>query len=261
MDLYNFEGLQKFLGEIIPPPAIPNMITIAPIDVDKMLENGEIEFKQDGIFVTIKGVKTQLFMYLFKYKVNTYNGKLPKAHLIQCSKVESIGNQRYAASCQMLVNVFNSDAGVLLKNKILDICKYCLAETTNIPQRIMNNTECFAKITGQQEEDVDENTPTDINGYTLDWQQISTRYKKSCGYTCVRCGIQMTNTEHQHFIHTHHRNGNKKWNAASNLECLCILCHSNVDDHHKRQFQNNMDLKHFKRIYASELRELDNPYI
>lgn len=38
------------------------------------------------------------------------------------------------------------------------------------------------------------------------------------------------------FMQTHHKNGDKTDNRDSSLECLCIKCHSEVDDTHRRNF-------------------------
>lgn len=39
-------------------------------------------------------------------------------------------------------------------------------------------------------------------------------------------------------MQTHHKNGVKTDNREGNLECLCIKCHSEVDDTHRRNFSS-----------------------
>ena len=76
----------------------------------------------------------------------------------------------------------------------------------------------------------------DIFGYVKDWEQISRRYREYHNYTCERCGLQITNPWDRQFMQVHHRNGIKTDNNGKNLECLCIRCHANVDDVHRKNF-------------------------
>ena len=51
---------------------------------------------------------------------------------------------------------------------------------------------------------------------------------------------------------THHKNGDKLNNNDSNLECLCISCHADVDDCHRANFSkgaNLAKLNSFKQKY------------
>lgn len=54
-------------------------------------------------------------------------------------------------------------------------------------------------------------------------------------YTCDICGVQVNQLESE-FMHVHHINGNKVDNRQSNLQCLCIKCHSEVNAMHVRNF-------------------------
>ena len=74
-------------------------------------------------------------------------------------------------------------------------------------------------------------------------------------FTCEHCGLQITEPFDQHFIHTHHKNGNKTDNRESNLECLCVRCHSEKDYWHKQRFSsgaNRIILEDFNIKYPSK---------
>ena len=47
---------------------------------------------------------------------------------------------------------------------------------------------------------------------------------------------EVMNPFESEFMQTHHKNGDKTDNRDSYLECLCIKCHSEVDDTHRRNF-------------------------
>ena len=71
-------------------------------------------------------------------------------------------------------------------------------------------------------------------------------------FICERCGIKIDDPFDRQFIHTHHKNGEKTDNRESNLECLCIKCHSVVDEYHRKKFSkggNRVLLQDFKDKY------------
>jgi hypothetical protein len=60
----------------------------------------------------------------------------------------------------------------------------------------------------------------------------------------------MSEQKYSKFWQTHHIKGNEKLNNKRiNLKCLCIKCHSEVDEYHKHQFksiENLLSLKQFE---------------
>jgi hypothetical protein len=62
-----------------------------------------------------------------------------------------------------------------------------------------------------------------LNDYPDDWGEISERYKAQKSYKCERCGLRPA--EH-HFVHVHHRNGQKNDCDTHNFKCLCLGCHA-----------------------------------
>lgn len=67
-----------------------------------------------------------------------------------------------------------------------------------------------------------------------------------------------------YYLDPHHISGNKTNNNPSNLKCLCSLCHSNVDDNHRRNFSVGLGQKRvndFISIHKDKLIEIGNPYL
>jgi hypothetical protein len=62
-----------------------------------------------------------------------------------------------------------------------------------------------------------------LNDYPDDWGEVSERYKRERSYKCEQCGLRPVE---QHFVHVHHRNGQKNDCDKRNLMCLCLGCHA-----------------------------------
>jgi len=73
----------------------------------------------------------------------------------------------------------------------------------------------------------DRTAPLDI--YPKDWHRISKKQKLAVNYTCDICGVCLNS--HQRLIHTHHISGVKTNNFRSNLQVLCVECHSRQPQH------------------------------
>ena len=105
-------------------------------------------------------------------------------------------------------------------------------------------------------------------GRPLDWDNVSKAYRLEKNYTCEKCGFggdTLQSKADREFIHTDHK---KAWQLVnmtrSNLQCLCILCHSQKDDLHRANFTKKgmqTRLKRFMEKYRSKLLEISNPYM
>ena len=99
--------------------------------------------------------------------------------------------------------------------------------------------------------------------YTKDWETISREYRESHNFTCEECGITIEDPFDRQFIQVHHINGDKTDNSPNNLKCLCIHCHANVDDTHRKNFNrraNAMLLDGFNRKYGNHINNEDNHF-
>ena len=137
----------------------------------------------------------------------------------------------------------------------LQLCGYCSQILASKFENESHNSTDFVGLLKQTENiSPNENEEVDIFGYTKNWEQISQAFRHIHKFTCEHCKIQIVNPFDQHFIHTHHKNGNKIDNRESNLECLCIRCHSEIDDHHKLRLNsgaNKIILNEFNNKYPN----------
>ena len=172
-----------------------------PIDVaDVTLEEirtGAIEFTSDGIFTTSGGVRRQIF------RANTDK-----------------------------VWVHDMDDNMIDKEiDSLPLCKYCLKMVTNAYPG-MTTREFVALLKNAEDAQPETDIEVDLFGYTKDWEIISRGIREKRNYTCECCGLKIEDPYDQHYIHVHHKNGRKIDNRESNLQCLCLRCHANVDQTH-----------------------------
>lgn len=221
------------------------------------ISKGQMEFSDEGIFViTPNGDKIQVFLYKRDYHLELY-GK-PRFHICKCSTIEDfiengLFKQHYVRANTDPVPVCDLD-NHRHETKVgsLPLCKNCMDMIWKYGK--INSSEFVELLKQVRREEEEETKEVDIFGYTRDWEQISRDYKKEQDYTCEECGIKIYNAFDQQFIHCHHIDGNKLNNRKSNLRCLCIRCHAQVDDTHQKNLSsgaNKIILDEFNKRYGN----------
>jgi hypothetical protein len=261
--LYKFEKLSENLDSQNYPTITESRFEIMRTDFSEEEQRGNISFKDDGIYLKVNGNELIGYMYIKNADVNRWG--LPKFHVSNCQTIIQQRNQNnfhghYFWSNSNVVDVRQRNSDFIHEKVKLELCGYCREQINVIDY---NNTEGFFDLLDIQETEPIENIETDIFGYTKDWQQISRKFRIKNDFTCDVCKIKIENKFDQRFIQVHHRNGNKLNNKIDNLQCLCTLCHANIDNHHQNNFtkkRSKSEIENFISKYKNELKELNNPY-
>ena len=257
-DFKKFKAALERLGYTIgeTKPYIP--LEIADVNLSN-IQSGEVEITDEGIFYVDPntGSKQQIFLYMRDYHLVKY-GK-PRMHIRNCQKLQEIGTRSYRRANTGTVIVNDLDGGGDVEVSGLPLCKYCLSilqaeqQFEYGSQMTSVEFEEILKAAGEAS-DTEEEPDTDLEGYTWKWQKISEAYRTKKNYTCEICGFIPENRMDRQFIHVHHKDGRKTNNRESNLQCLCIACHSNVNPTHQENFSkgaNRVMLDSFKKKYPN----------
>jgi len=262
--LYKFDKLDKKLDEWGFPIINGNSgFQSIRTDFKKAYEAGKIEFREDGIYLIRDGHEWKGYMYMPTYRVEKY-GHVSRFHLKRCSVIDNfitsgMFNTYYNWSNNAHNDIIDRDTKKVHKEQTLQLCTKCREELFD---EIVDTEDFFDSLDKSVIEE--DNIETDIFGYTRDWQKISKAYRTKKNFTCESCGIKIDSLIDRRYLHTHHKNGDKTNNSESNLECLCILCHSFKDIKHEENFDKKRMLKEisaFVKSYRTELVRINNPYL
>ena len=268
--IYNFVALRNHLvrlGYIVEQAQGYREIRPEEVTIDS-INRGELEVTEEGIFVIGPGSqRQQVFLYKRDYRLETY-GK-PRFHICRCGVINDFivsgrFREHYVRANSDPVPVYNIDnrrREVMVDE--LPLCKLCLSKIREYGN--MTSTD-FVKILREargtdEEPEVHE---VDIFGYTRDWDDISRQYREAHNYTCERCGLRIDDIFDRQYIHCHHKDENKLNNRDSNLECLCLRCHSKVDDYHHHNLTtgaNRIIMEEFEKKYPNNRNLLKNSNI
>lgn len=266
--LYVFEQLAEFLTQSGFPDAAQRGIQIIRRDFTQEEQAGNLDFRADGIYLNVNGHDYMGYMYL-KYP-NVARFGFPKFHITNCKTVleqRSTGNfdGRYFWHNSSTVTIEDRTNGQVHENINLQLCGNCERQT----RMSYTDTQGFFSLLDEQEaEEATREIQLDMFGRPLDWEKISKEYRQEQNYTCEICGFggeMLESRKDKEFIHTDHIIA---WELANmrrnNLQCLCILCHSQKDEIHRLNFSKpgmQKRLQRFMDKYKNKLEELGNEYI
>lgn len=196
-------------------------------------------------------VRLGIFLPIYNYDRINYVDS-PALHVYKCKNTEDLSYRMKVTNHQH--NTFQSKELKIQIQKDLRICKECISNLRSDFRLRMGNS--FNEyILALEENKRTKQTVVDEDGYIINWRQVSECFRDLSQWKCSRCGFKAKAKEERKYIHSHHRNGNKLENQKSNLECLCVECHSNVDDHHRKMFQTyNLHLLEEFKQFKNQLR-------
>lgn len=276
MNLTKFHKTHEYLDEIGIPrlDKYSNNVIVDRIDFTEQENDGSLEWREDGVYIKVKGKHQRGFMFNKDYLVSEYGN--PKFHLFECSVIkrfieQGILSRFYFYSNSDLVTVTQRGTKIEHKNQKLSLCAKCSGMLSERNLGYIGNTEDFHNLLDLNDtkiENSNEEIETDIFNRPLNWRSISRAYRLEQNYTCEECGFggdDLENNYDKRYIHTHHIDGYALKNThRSNLKSVCVLCHYNQDEHHKSNFEKprmKKELDNFINKYKTKLIERNNPYI
>ena len=251
-DLFNFDDLMRWLdGKGFPlVESIKGYRVVKGIDFEKEFKAGNIRFEVDGIFIDTSSGDHQVYIFISEPWITKY-GSYPKFHVRECQTISSFladgrFEHRYHVSSAKVNDLTDITTRQVFKDEELELCGYC----RNMITEEIYTTADFAEFYVNSSADVD--VRVDNDGYVKDWKLISKNYRLSVEYTCASCGVAPKSPVYRYYWEVDHKDGNKLNNENSNLECLCVRCHSQKDDVHIRNYSrgsNKVKVDAFNKLY------------
>lgn len=257
-DFNKFKAALERLGYTIGEAKPYTPLEVADVNLSN-IQSGEVEITDEGIFYVNPNTsnKQQIFLYMRNYNMADW-GK-PRFHITNCTTLQALGTKRYRRANTGTVIVYDTSQERDVEVSGLPLCKHCLKIIQAAMQldygsdMTSDEFEQILRAAGEDTEN-DQEPDTDLEGYTWKWPKISEAYRTKRNYTCEVCGFHPENRMDRRFLHVHHKDGRKTNNRESNLQCLCIACHSNVNQTHQENFSrgaNRVMLDDFKKKYPN----------
>ncbi len=256
MNLHDFQNgaLDQYLGQLIGNTREAKAmqgVRRNVVLINESVTHHKVQVQADGIFLKKANVSYRTYLYLGRYNVKDYG--LPKKHYFNCETVQQYTN--FIATNQEKVDILCSQTFQVHSQVVLGLCKHCKQLFFEKTAQILLG-ESFDEFILKMACSPNALTqPLDSNGYPLDFPEISTAFRRQKNYTCENCHLTIKDPNDQRYIHTHHKDLNKSNNCIENFQCLCIECHSQIDDLHRRNFDTvdqRRELKEFKAKYRKQ---------
>lgn len=208
-------------------------------------DDGTLEYRGQKVVLYIRDQRISM-----KYKGTPGGGY--RYHVADCHTLKKMREhgryERYVVSTRkdgkFVVNTFNYDQ-IVEKDveKEIPVCKNCLkelnykgygsaatSEKKDQTWKGFNLIEYFNKYSTKIwtfPKHSEHTAP--LNTYSDDWDEVSTRYRRTLNWRCEQCGTELI--AHKTYLHVHHKNGVQSDNRRENLEALCIKCHAEKPNH------------------------------
>ena len=85
-----------------------------------------------------------------------------------------------------------------------------------------------------------------LDDYPNNWREISDNYRQKVGWSCEECTVSLAVPKYRKFLHVHHVNGIRSDCDDTNLQALCVRCHSDLPDH--AHMRNTPDVRAFDAL-------------
>lgn len=181
----------------------------------------KIEVDENGFAIYKDGEERMLLFYYKKYFYLNWGGvrKLPKYHVTKCeTRVEYTG---FYFANKMPVQIFDKKTHHATWEG-LDLCKNCSRQI--FKSWWPSNKPWYESVLHYLEHEIKPVFQSD--GYHSMWRQVSEAYRESIKFKCEDCGVDLSSSDERKWLHTHHRNGEKRNNSRKNFQGLCLLCHA-----------------------------------
>ncbi|CCK76633.1 conserved hypothetical protein [Oleispira antarctica RB-8] len=209
-----------------------------------------------GGLLEVDGNQVLLYIEDHSFRVQdviTGNKEGNKYHIADCSKLGEMRKKhrfdRYVVTNDVSgifpVSGKESDSQLLVEGEAeLHVCKLCLG-FLNYRSYKSDRTNVFKQFTLDEffshYSTLFNSFPKTIadkrGGYADDWETVSLNYRSKKNFCCEACHVDLSS--YQHLLHTHHVNGVKRDNVASNLRALCIDCHRKEPLHEHMRVRSN----------------------